>query len=321
MPNIVTHALCANDVLQQLPNLEIKRVIQKYPRVFSMATSGPDFLFYYKALPFQDSKDAKPVHEIGNVIHKKWINKFYAKAIELIQAENENKEILLAFLAGHLMHWSLDHKAHPFVFNRSGEIAGESKYWHYRFESMIDTMMVKQIKGYRLNETKSYEFVDSLPEHRKIIGEFYRKIVLSVFNLDFPTEIYDECFVSMYSLSKMLFDPNTTKFPLVQAVEKTLDLYWKYSSHMVIGKLDTEHDVLNLNHTPWTHPCDNTEISTKSFVDLYDEAVLVGQAVLFRLNDIVFEKKKQSLDNILNDLGYDTGKANEMELKFYHSIY
>jgi hypothetical protein len=90
---------------------------------------------------------------------------------------------------------------------------------------------------------------------------------------------------------------------------------------MVIGKIDNDHDVLNLNHSPWTHPCDNTELSTKSFVDLYDEAVLVGQAVLYRLNDIVFENKKQSLDNILNDLGYDTGKANEMELKFYHSIY
>lgn len=320
MPNIIAHALCANDVLQQLPNLEIKRVIQKYPRVFSMATSGPDFLFYYKALPFQDDKDAKPVHEIGNVIHKKLINQFYAKAIELIQLETENKEVLIAFLAGHLMHWSLDHKAHPFVFNRSGEIAGDTKYWHYRFESMIDTMMVKQIKGYRLNETKSYEFVDSLPKHRKIIGEFYRKIVLSVYDLDFSTEIYEECFESMHKLSKMLFDPNMTKYHLVQATEKAIGLEWKYSSHMVIGKIDTEHDVLNLKHSPWEHPCDNT-VSTKSFVDLYDEAILVGQAVLYRLNDIVFENKKVSLDNLLNDLGYDTGKANEKELKFYRSIY
>lgn len=320
MPNIIAHALCANDVLQQLPNLEIKRVIQKYPRVFSMATSGPDFLFYYKALPFQDDKDAKPVHEIGNIIHKKWINRFYTKAIELIQSETENKEILIVFLAGHLMHWSLDHKTHPFVFNRSGEIAGDTKYWHYRFESMIDTMMVKQIKGYRLNETKSYEFVDSLPEHRKIIGEFYRKIVLSVYNLDFNNEIYEECFESMHKLSKMLFDPNTMLFPLVQAAEKAMGLEWKYSSHMVIGKIDTEHDVLNLKHSPWQHPCDNT-LSIKSFVDLYEEAILVGQAVLYRLNDIVYKNQKVSLDNLLNDLGYDTGKANEMELKFYRSIY
>jgi len=214
--NLLVNGLCANDVLQQLPNLEIKRVIQKYPRVFSMATSGPDFLFYYKALPFQDDKDAKPVHEIGNIIHRKWINRFYAKAVELIQFETVNKEVLTAFLAGHLMHWSLDHKAHPFVFNRSGEIAGETKYWHYRFESMIDTMMVKQIKGYRLNETKSYEFVDSLPEHRKIISDFYRKIVLSVYNLDFSTEIYEECFESMHKLSKMLSHRNSQLFPLVQ---------------------------------------------------------------------------------------------------------
>jgi hypothetical protein len=186
---------------------------------------------------------------------------------------------------------------------------------------MIDTMMVKQIKGYRLNETKSYEFVDSLPEHRKIIGDFYREIVLSVYNLEFSTEIYEECFESMYKLSRMLFDPNTTLFPLVQATEKAMGLEWKYSSHMVIGKIDLEHDVLNLKHDTWVHPCDSNEISTKSFIDLYDEAILVGQAVLFRLNDMVYENKQVNLDNILNDLGYDTGKANEMELKFYHSIY
>ncbi len=118
----------------------------------------------------------------------------------------------------------------------------------------------------------------------------------------------------------MLFDPHTSKFPLVQAAEKAAGIYWKYSSHMVIGKIDTEHDVLNLNHSPWEHPCDN-EVSTKSFIDLYDEAVLVGQAVLYRLNEILYEDKSLSLDNILNDLGYDTGKANEMELKFYRTIY
>ena len=140
MPNIIAHALCANDVLQQLSDSKLKQSILKYPRVFSMASSGPDFLFYYKALPFQEAKDAKLVHEVGNVVHKKWINRFYQKAIELLKAETENKEVLTVFLAGHLMHWSLDHKAHPFVFNRSGEIGGDTKYWHYRFESMIDTM-------------------------------------------------------------------------------------------------------------------------------------------------------------------------------------
>ena len=320
MPNIIAHALCANDVLQQISDSKLKQAILKYPRVFSMASSGPDFLFYYKALPLQDAENKKEVHEIGNVIHRKGINLFYAKAIELLKEEVENKELLTVFLAGHLMHWSLDHKAHPFVFNRSGEIGGDTKYWHYRFESMIDTMMVKQIKGFKLNEVKSYEFVKSNIEQRKIISDFYRKIVLSVYHLDYPSEIYEECFDSMYKLSKLLFDPNTTKFPFIQASEKAMGIEWKFSSHMVIGKIDLEHDVLNLKHSPWEHPCDN-EISTKSFLDLYDEAVIVGQAVLYRLNDILYEDKMLSMDNILNDLGYDTGKAKEMELKFYRTIY
>ena len=55
MPNIITHALCAHDVLEQISDLKLKQAILKYPRVFSMASSGPDFLFYYKALSFQFS--------------------------------------------------------------------------------------------------------------------------------------------------------------------------------------------------------------------------------------------------------------------------
>ena len=35
----------------------------------------------------------------------------------------------------------------------------------------------------------------------------------------------------------------------------------------------------------------------------------------------ILPKIGNELDNILNDLGYDTGKANEMELKLYRTIY
>ena len=55
MPYILTHALMANDVLQDLEAIKLEEIILKYPQVFSMATSGPDFLFYYKALPMQDA--------------------------------------------------------------------------------------------------------------------------------------------------------------------------------------------------------------------------------------------------------------------------
>lgn len=319
MPNILTHALMANDVLQDLKDIKLKEIILKYPQVFSMATSGPDFLFYYKALPMQDATLGKPIHDLGNKVHSKNINAFYQNAINIIKSTEDN-ELLIAFLAGHLMHWSLDVKAHPFVFNRSGEMGGKTKYWHYRFESMMDTMMVQQIKGYRLDATRTFDCVHSKAGDRERLAAFYRDIVSRTYHEDIMLDIYAESMESMYTLAKWLFDPYGFKFPVVQGIERMLDVDWKYSSHMVIGDVDTKHDVLNLKRKPWMHPVSG-DVSDKSFLDLYNEAVLLGQAVLYRLNDIIVHDKQTSLDDLIRDRSYDTGMKDAGAMRFYASVY
>lgn len=319
MPNILTHALMANDVLQDFEAIKLKEIILKYPQVFSMATSGPDFLFYYKALPMQDAALGKPIYDLGNKVHSKNINAFYQNAINIIKSSEDN-EILIAYLAGHLMHWSLDVKAHPFVFNRSGEIGGKTKYWHYRFESMIDTIMVQQIKGYRLDATRTYDCVQSKAEDRERLASFYREIVSRTHQEDVSTDIYAESMESMYTLAKWLFDPYTLKFPVIQAIENRMKLNWKYSSHMVIGDVDTKHDILNLKHKPWMHPVSG-DVSDKSFLDLYHEAILLGQAVLYRLNDILHDDKQTTLDDLIRDRSYDTGMKDAGAMRFYASVY
>ena len=72
-------------------------------------------------------------------------------------------------------------------------------------------------------------------------------------------------------------------------------------SHMVTGKLDKKHDVLNLKHHVWNHPSDEIEVSTESFLDLYDKAIIKGQSILEALNKLFFEKG--SLVDVLNVIG------------------
>lgn len=319
MPNILTHALMASDVLQDLDAIKIKEIILKYPQVFSMATSGPDFLFYYKVLPLQDTTLGKPIHDLGNKVHSKKINSFYQHAIDIIKSSDDN-EILIAYIAGHLMHWSLDVKAHPFVFNRSGALSGKTQYWHYRFESMIDTIMVQQVKGYRLDATRTFDCVQSNAKNRERLALYYREIVSRTHGEDVATDVFAESMESMHTLAKWLFDPYTLKFPVVQSIENWMNLDWKYSSHMVIGKVDTKHDILNLKHNPWMHPVTG-EVSDKSFLDLYNEAILLGQAVLYRLNDILYLDKQTTMDDLIRDRSYDTGMKDAGPMCFYASLY
>lgn len=323
MPNIITHALCAQDALEKIHDIPLKTLIQKYPQVYAMASSGPDFIFYYHVMPWQDSRRNPEIYGVGNAIHATQINAFYQRALELIRLEEdpETQDILKVFLAGHLAHWSLDTLAHPFVFYRTGPLAGTTKYWHYRLESMLDTWMVK-VKGFRLDKTRSYEFVASSPVNRQRLSRFYDAIVRDVYGVDLGADIYAECFASMHDTAKYLFDPLELKLPVIRKIEAALKAPWKFSSHMILGTLDTEHDILNLNHAEWAHPCDDALISTKSFTDLYQEATLRAAAGLYALNAIFYDHfKPESLNNLLQDRNYDTGLSNPPEMRFYQPIY
>ncbi len=324
MPNYITHALCANDILQDLNSNKMVQLIQKYPQVYALGSSGPDFLFYYRTFPWQDQSQNKTVHNVGNIVHSEKINDFYKEALRFCMHETseEKRNIQLVYLAGHLMHYALDTIAHPFVFFHSGEMKGETKYWHYRLESMIDTVMVKQIKELDLAHVDAVGMVSSTYKVRKILSAFYAQTVKEVYGIDLDHSVYEECFETTPKVVKWLFDPHNLKFAWIQAGERASKNDWLFSSHMVTGKLDKKHDVLNLKHHVWNHPSDEIEVSTESFLDLYDKAIIKGQSILEALNKLFFEKGSLvDVLNVIGNLSYDTGKENAAPMQFYGSIY
>jgi len=153
MPNIITHALCAQDAIESIETPYLSALIAKYPRIYALGSSGPDFLFYYKILPWEKADPENRMRKIGNLIHSSRINDFYQSAIGVIQTTQDEptRERMIVFIAGHLAHWALDSIAHPYIFAKTGVIgSGPTKYWHFRFESMLDTLMVTQVKGFKI---------------------------------------------------------------------------------------------------------------------------------------------------------------------------
>jgi hypothetical protein len=325
MPNIITHALCAHDVLQLLKEPEMLNDIHAHPRLYSTASSGPDFLFYYKAYPFQDAQAAAQVHSIGESVHREQVNAFYTHAIDVIraQADPRTKAQWISFIAGHLTHWSLDSCAHPFVFYRSGEMKGDTRYWHYRYESMLDTLMVQTIKRMKLTATRSYEMVHLKADEVLSAAHLYQSVVKQVYSAHAWAEVdvYAQSFRDMMRISRWLFDPQTRLFPWVQRLEKRLKQDWNFSSHMVIGDADAQHDVLNLNHSTWLHPS-TADPSTLSFVDLYEQAIVRAKNALEAFNDVIYhEAPKERLLNVIKNRSYDTGLSELVPMRHYGSVY
>ncbi len=325
MPNIMTHAFLAQDAIESIETQYLATLIAKYPQVYALGSSGPDFLFYYKILPWEKADPENKMREIGNLIHSSHIDDFYQSAIDHIQNTQDDKtrEIMTVFIAGHLTHWALDSSAHPYIFAKTGVIGREpTKYWHFRFESMLDTLMVTQVKGFKIENIRMPEFVASDKTTRKAIAELYRKIVIDLFAMDIPDHSYMNCLESMASTAHLLYDPYTLKFPLIQLGEKLSGRLWEFSAHIVTGTPDKQHDILNLAHQSWTHPCNESLVSTESFLDLYLKAKERAQAALYAFDGILNSTQpKASLNLILKDYSYDTGMKNPPQMAFYDPIY
>ncbi|WP_232505389.1 zinc dependent phospholipase C family protein [Erysipelothrix larvae] len=322
MPNVVTHGLMALDVYNQLPPSTIKTAIKAHPKAYLLGSNGPDILFYYNVFPWQDQTLNKKVADYGNHVHSYKVDAFYNEAVSFINRlpDGKRKTILTAYLAGHLMHWSLDSTAHPFVFYRSGEIAGDTRFWHYRYESMLDSLMVLYVKRRKMTSLHATRFVDVSDDERRIIASFYSVMLERVFDIREDSEVIDSAIESMKKILVYLYDPRNIKLPLIKEYEKRFGEPWAFSSHLVSSDIDAKYDVLNLKHETWCNPTNAEDISTQSFVDLYNESIDLGIDGLSVLQEL-FDGSRHTIDSFTQGKCYDTGRLEGVPMKFYDSIY
>ncbi len=322
MPNIVTHGLMALDVYNQIEVSKVKSAIQRFPKAYLLGSNGPDILYYYQAMPWQDQSLNQKVADYGHVVHSSKINEFYNEALNFINyiQDEYRKEVLISYLAGHLQHWALDSLAHPFVFYRSGSLEGRRPYDHYRYESMIDSLMITYVKRRRLQELKAKRFVDVSDEERRIIASFYQRMLDTVFGIKEDPIVIEDAIKTFKKTLTYLYDPNNISMNMLQAIEKRVNIPWKFSSHVVSSKIEAKYDVLNLKHDTWSNPTNPDEISTQSFVDLYNQSIGLGIETINRLNDCL-ENNEAGFDSLLQGKCYDTGRIEGLKMKVFDSVY
>ncbi len=324
MPNIATHGLLAQDVLDKAPFKLLADIIRQYPKAYFLGSNGPDLLFYYHALPWQSQSGENRLVKIGNRLHAEKIDDFYRSAIDIIKATEDShlKDTMISFLAGHLTHWSLDTIAHPYIFYKTGPISGATKHWHSRFESNIDTLMVKRIKGFSLSKFNIPQLVDADSLTKRAVAILYPRILKTIFDEEISTAEITESIESFHTIIKLLNDPYTLKFPIVQLFESMAGVRWSFSCHMVTGICDEKNDILNLNKTTWMHPCDDAKTSDASFIDLYDIAKERAVGVLCAFNDVIFKQAMpDQLISLINDRTYDTGMKQPPAMIHFDPIY
>lgn len=318
MPNVITHGLMAQDVVGVLEESRVADAIQSYPQLFLLGSNGPDYLFYYRFL--SSDLDATHIRNIGSIFHRSHVNDFYRAGFEHLETLKNQQEydMFLSYFSGHLCHWALDTLGHPYIFHKTGLLKDETKYDHYRFESMIDTLMVTMIKKDSLTNYPTYKFADLSDKERLVVAKGYQYITKEVLQDRVPIAKFVRALKEMYYYTRLLYDPRGLRIKPIQFIEKKLlKDYWFISSHMVSKNPDTQRDILNLNHSVWNHPSDETIVYTDSFVDLYNQSIVRGKDVLELLN----AKDIKGLLNYIDDRNYETGLNIDLEMKYFNLVY
>ncbi|MCG4436330.1 zinc dependent phospholipase C family protein [Erysipelothrix rhusiopathiae] len=323
IPNVITHGLMALDVYNELDVSTVQKAIKKHPRAYLLGSNGPDILFYYKVFPWQDQELNKIVADYGGIVHRTHVNDFYNQAVSFIKEmkDERRKTILIAFIAGHFQHWSLDSLAHPFVFYRGGEIAGATRYWHFRYESMLDSLMVTYVKGRDMASLKPKRFVDVDEEERRVIASFYQAMLVQVFGIYLEPLVIEEAICSFKKILNYLYDPHNIMTPVIQKLERKMAYPWAFSSHIVNSNIDARYDVLNLKRDTWSNPTNIDETSNETFMELYESSIVLGNECIGALNDALEHNEPVNFDALLGNRRYDTGRPPGREMKYYDSIY
>lgn len=315
MPNIITHYLFAESVKHEIKNQKTLAAIKEYPNEYIIGSNGPDFFFFYHFFS-QKAADVR-FRNYGSVLHSSHVNDFYQLAIEAMHKENDPdvQEAMCSYIAGHLCHWALDSTAHPYIFYRTGDCKGYSASLHHRFESMMDTMMLKKLLDTDIRKFHFPSLTRSGLISDRVITNVYKPIIKAVFNDDITQQDIRDALNDWEKLQRWLYDPKGLKIKIIKQYEKIKHQPWLFSGNVVPVRIDERYDILNENHSLWKYPADPTRESHESFMDLFEKAcLLAGKCinVMDNVNECLL---------ILDDRTYDSGVKPGSSMSEFDIIY
>lgn len=323
MPGIITHNLLAETVIRDLTDDKLKAMIKANHHAFRLGVNGPDFLYFINSLPWSDQKVRKSYTALANEIHKTHINDFYHLAFKIIKKNNEseNYDKMIAYLAGHLCHWVLDSITHPFIFYRTNGTTADTKYWHYRYESMIDIYMYDHLKSKQLLNLPSAALLNHDSLDIDAIAKLYIPIVKEIWSFELDVKTINRAFKDFYTVLLLSYDPVGIWYHIIRGFELIKNDEWNFTSHFITNKKDLTRDILNINHQKWSNPCDCSDVHHESFIDLFDQAHLLGIKTLNELQHAIATNKDNQLLTIIDNRSYDTNHREFKSMKYFDPIY
>lgn len=300
----------------------LKSTIEKYSSEFIIGAQGPDIWLYHSSLPWSNSEMCRITDEIGNIVHAERVNDFFASCLNTIRSNpyEEQQLAMISYVAGHLCHWALDSTAHPFIYYRTNGSTDETKYWHCRYEAMIDNYMMDPLK----EEKRDCFPIKKLLNHDSLCEIAIQNLYYNALKEVWDIEIRDKYTHDALKDFKSVLSYTSKKgflYGLVYVYETLTNNNWQFTSHFITGEKDDTRDILNLNHQIWFHPCDSSEVHHEDFLELVEASIDKAVTALELFSDALGNGEDEAFLKFIDNRNYETGLSHSEKMKYFDPIY
>ena len=265
MPNCITHALHAGQVLELLPE-GVKREL--YHPAYVWGAQGPDFLFCHRFFPWQKGES---LSLYGTKLHAHPPAETFACLRDFLHTNNES--VYRSYVYGFACHYALDSSAHPYVIAFSKELLEERPYetettLHAEIESALDTIMLRRETGKLPTEIKLKQYFPKDTAAQNAISNIYHVLFDRLFQAPVSSRTLLEATADAHKIFSALTDKTTMKKKIFDRIERGKPS--KISSHLIPVMENEEIDYANSSHTSWSA---EGKTRHEDFFELFDEGV------------------------------------------------
>ena len=327
MPGFFTHYIAGQNVLEKLPE-EIQEVLNKRKSVYDLGLQGPDF-FNYFGVPL---KPDVSIHRMSMMLHERSVDEWMSLIYRYIaKQEDADREIILPYFYGYLVHYAVDCAVNPYILYRSGfatpntPLVERFDLYRKRINTAIDQIMLKK----HMNKTPSEINIDDMfwVTYNELleICRIYPVNVKTIYGKDISREDVIKAYQDMNARMKKRIKPGLLK-PITAIYEAfSKEFVRGYFTKTVYGPYEKDIDFMNEKHTPWLAPWDARYEYTDSVDELFDKGIANATQLISTVFDSYNGGKTTSVQAIhaIGGNSFLTGIAwnAPMLLKFYDVIF
>lgn len=279
MPSMITHDLFAKDLLEA-SDLHLAGEVE---RAFLLGAQGPDPLYF---LRFDPRYAAQAPGTVAQYLHTRNTVPLLAslrRCLRLLPATRE--PAAHAYAAGFLAHYALDSKAHPLVYALEYRICdagvegltrqnkGEV---HHAIEHELDEVLLYQRTGETVAaHNPGREILQGARATLDAAGELCAHVVGMAYHRKISEHLYGDAVRAYRTVERLLWSPTGRKRAVLGAIEESARPFSlvKAFTHRPL-KIERTWFANDSRHD-WENPFTG-ELTRKSFMDLYDEALLLA---------------------------------------------